>query len=136
MPYEVLPHTADLKIRAVGKTLPELFVSAAQGMFSLMVEDPKLLERGEGFSREVKVKAMDHEALIVEWLQELLGIADIENVYLDKFKISELDDTHVSTQVSGSRVNGFATEIKAVTYHDLKIEQTPEDYSTEITFDI
>jgi len=136
MAFEVLPHTADLKIRATGKSLPELFVSAAKGMFSLMVDDPKLFKRGDSFATEVKVKAADHESLLVEWLTELLGISDIENVYLDRFKISELTDSQLAAEISGARVNGFSTEIKAVTYHDLKVEQTPEGYSTEITFDI
>ena len=113
-----------MTIRATGKTLPELFVSAAAGMFAVMAPDPKTLTRDGEFIHELSVKAMDTESLLVEWLTELLGIVDLENVYLEKFKITGLDDSHVTAHVSGARINGFATEIKAVTYHDLKIEQT------------
>ena len=37
-PYEVFEHTADIGLHVFGDTLPELFVHAAQGMESLLVE--------------------------------------------------------------------------------------------------
>ncbi|MBI3260906.1 archease [Candidatus Berkelbacteria bacterium] len=129
-----MPHTTDLKVRATAKTLPELFVFAAAGMVGLMVADPKLLNREGEFSRTVTVKAIDTESLLVEWLTELLGIIDIENVYLEKYKITELGEQQLSAQLAGVRVDGFSTEIKAVP-HDLEIEQTPQGYSVEIAFD-
>ncbi|MFY9484852.1 MAG: archease [Patescibacteria group bacterium] len=124
-----------MTIRATGRTLPELFVSAAAGMFGVMVADPKTLNREGEFSRAVTVKAMDTESLLVEWLTELLGIVDLENVYLEKFKITELRDRELTAQLSGVHVDGFSTEIKAVPYHGLEIEQTPQGYSAEIGFD-
>lgn len=124
-----------MTIRATGKTLPELFVSAAQGMIGLMVADPKTLIREGDFSRTVTVKAMDSESLLVEWLTELLGIIDVESVYLEKFKIIELGEQKLSAQLSGAHVDGFSTEIKAVP-HDLEIMEMPEGYSAEIAFDV
>lgn len=123
-----------MTIHATGKTLSELFISAAQGMVGLMVADPKTLTREGEFSRTVTVKAMDSESLLVEWLTELLGIIDLENVYLEKFKIMELEEQKLSAQLSGVHVDGFSTEIKAVP-HDLEIEEMPEGYSVEIEFD-
>lgn len=124
-----------MTIRATGRTLPELFVSAAEGMVGLMVADQKTLSREGEFARAVTVKAMDSESLLVEWLTELLGIVDLENVYLEKFKIVELGDRALSAQVAGAHVDGFLTDIKAVPYHDLEIVQTPQGYSAEIAFD-
>ena len=38
MRYEEIEHTADVGIRAYGRDLDELFVNAAEGMFSLIAD--------------------------------------------------------------------------------------------------
>ncbi len=51
--YEVFDHTADVGIHAFGRTLPELFIHAAQGMESLVVAPEQVREL---VSREIAVE--------------------------------------------------------------------------------
>lgn len=75
-PYEILEHTADIGIRAWGRTLEEAFANMAMGMMSLIIPEHKLvLERDK---RRVRASATDLEGLLVSWLEELVYLVDAE----------------------------------------------------------
>src|SRR4030043_362316 len=85
--YEVIDHTADVGIVAYGKDLKEAFANAAFGMFSLIANLEKV--RGS-ISREIDVQSTDQEALLVDWLNELLYLFDVEHIIFKRFEITAL----------------------------------------------
>ncbi|MDI7246383.1 MAG: archease [Bacillota bacterium] len=99
-PYEVLEHTADVGIRARGRTLEEAFANAALGMMSLVVPEPgRVLEREE---RQVKVCAADLEGLLVGWLSEFVYLIDAE-----RFLVARIEDVRIRRREAG-RTTGRA----------------------------
>ncbi|HEV2356430.1 MAG TPA: archease, partial [bacterium] len=72
-PFETFEHTADIGLAARGDTLEEVFVNAAMGLVDLIV-DPA--GRREDTRLDVSVSAVDREALLVAWLNELLYLLD------------------------------------------------------------
>lgn len=135
-PFEFLPHTADTGIVARGKTLAELFENAARGISSYVALTGKA---GARFKTTVRVNAVDHETLLVAWLNELLYLGGREKARLDGFRVTELSDTAVSAEVSGFRLDGkrgAEREIKAVTYHALSIEKISAGFIAKIIFDV
>ncbi|MGE5594009.1 MAG: archease [Betaproteobacteria bacterium] len=75
-PYEILEHTADIGIRAWGRTLEEAFANMAMGMMSLIIPKRGLvLERDK---RRVEACAADLEGLLVAWLEEFVYLVDAE----------------------------------------------------------
>ena len=143
--FEQLPHTADIKIRVYGSSMKELFQHALIGMFQEIGPHAQECEKqGERLicdslpeKHEIKVKAIDRDALLVDFLSEALYLSDVNNeAYLDA-EIHELTDTTISATLRGVKVTGFdVVEIKAVTHHDLKIKEIDGAWQVDIVFDI
>ncbi len=111
-----------------------MFVNAAYGMFSLVSEMDGLVATTV---HDVDLAANDRESLLLDWLDELLFLHDTTDEVLICFDIEELSDTRLRARVQGTRLAQLKREIKAVTYHDLKIEQTPKgEYAATVVFDI
>lgn len=136
--YELLEHTADIFIKANGKTLSEAFENAAIGMFDIIYPTSKVGSIGE---YQLEHKSADLEQLLVEWLSELLYIYETQNVLFSSFKV-QLDETQLSLkcQAFGEKVDPskhiISDEIKAVTYHMLEIGQESDHYFVKVLFDI
>jgi SHS2 domain-containing protein len=135
--YETIEHTADTGIRAFGATEVEAFENAAAGMFSI-IADPREVEERDRFT--IYVEAEDRETLLVEWLNELLYLLDSKGLLLKRFQITELSDTRLSGTVWGEAIDPsrhqLRLEIKAVTYHQLRVIQTADGWMAEVIFDV
>lgn len=142
--FELVPHTADLKMRVYGKTVPELFRNAVVGMFQLMnpqakgcrVSNDRLLCPQLPIAHQIHLASQDLEALLVDFLSEALYLSDSNNeAYLDAQ--IEIVGTTINATVYGIPITGFSkSEIKAVTYHDLSIKQVNDMWQAELVFDI
>ena len=122
--YRQIEHTADRGLQAWGATLPELFANAAEGMCAIYFDLPAVQPREE---RAVVAEGYDREEVLVDWLRQLLYGIEVDHFLPCRFDIARLDDTHLEARVWGepwdpSR-HRWHTGIKAVTYHDLHIEQ-------------
>ncbi len=136
--FRILEHTADLRVEVRGRSLSELFATAARGMFGELIEgDPP--EAGE-IEREVVIALSAPDLLLREWLAELLFLHETEREYYTDFDVEVGDEGGLFALVRGvpnAAVQGrIAVEIKAVTYHDLLIEETDEGYRAEVIFDL
>ncbi|MGC2310994.1 MAG: archease [Candidatus Babeliaceae bacterium] len=133
--FEILPHTADLKMRVFGKSLSELFCNALYGMF--MSIEPHLAQNAAPSEYEVMITSGSLECLLVDFLAECLYLSDVHNeVYLNA-TIHALSNTSLQATIYGQHITGFAVvEIKAVTYHDLNIKKVDDEWQATLVFDI
>ncbi|MCX7826866.1 MAG: archease [Verrucomicrobiae bacterium] len=135
-PYEFFEHTADIGVRVYGRTLEELFVHAAgalyevQGRFELA--DRRLLK--------IELTADSTDELLVRWLSELLFRLSAENVVFQHYRLQFPDPRRLVAQMEGGAVNFERSEvfeeIKAVTYHQLSVQQTPDGWTATVIFDV
>lgn len=134
--FQVIEHTADIGIIARGRDLKEVYTNAARGMFSLIVDIGSIEEE---VSQRVRVSATDREALLVEWLNELVYLFDAENLVFSRFDISDLTESDLTAQCYGQKVAPGVHEIKmgikAATYHMLEIK-TGNGCHARVIFDI
>lgn len=140
-----LPHTADIKIRVVGKNLKELFANALYGMFQVVepiapdctIVDGRISCKALPKEHVIEVRAIDVSALLVDFLSEALYLSDVYNeAYLD-VAFQELNETHLKATLYGVPITGFqVVELKAVTYHDLSVIQKDGQWQADIVFDI
>lgn len=134
MRYEETEHTADVGIRAYGKSLAELFAHAAEGMFSLIADLEKVKPRGEV---EIRLSADDLPTLMVRWLTELLYLHETQRLLLRSFDV-RIEGTSLRATARGEAIDKSRHElklvVKAVTYHRLRVD--PEAGIAEIIFDI
>ena len=142
--FEVLEHKADLKIRVFGKTKEELFGNAVLAMMESM--KPVKEENEEQNKKEIKIKSLDLPALLVDFLSEVLYLTQVNKEVYDKIKFKKLSLPQPSAgegraelvaEVSGKKVKRFNQDIKAVTYHDLEIQEKENgSWQATILFDI
>jgi SHS2 domain-containing protein len=136
-PYEVFEHTADVGLLAYGRTLPELFIHAAQGMSSLLVppEQVQLVT-----TREIEVAGQETLGLLIAWLSELIFLFDTEHLLLSEFSIETVSETRVTGRATGEVYDPLRHElgsaIKAVTWHEAAIQSIPAGLQARIIFDI
>ncbi|MFW6163078.1 MAG: archease [Planctomycetota bacterium] len=134
--FELLDHTADALVRARGDDLGELLVGCAEGMFAVIVEEGEVRERT---SIEVELEAEDAEALVHEWLRELLYRSSADGMVFGRFEVHEAEPTRLRATCHGEPADPErhqGTEIKAVTWHGFRVEQTDEGWTAEVLFDI
>lgn len=136
MPYQILPHTADLKIKAIGKELPEVFINAALAIASQ--QSPEAKKSEDEPWQEVFVQSADLSSLMVDWLNEILYQSEAnQKVYLG-FEILDFSEkpARIKAKIRGPRVPTKNIEIKAATYHQLDIKKVKSGWQVVVVFDI
>ncbi|HZQ10324.1 MAG TPA: archease [Anaerolineae bacterium] len=130
--YEEIDHTADWAFRAFGRNLKDLYENAAYAIFELegATDAPITV------TRQVRVQGIDYEGLLVNWLNELLFLQETKNETYQQFKITNLTDTELEATIQGAAALPTKKFIKAVTYHDLKIERTPRGWQATVVVDV
>jgi len=135
--YDLIDHTADVGLKAYGKTLSEAFENAAKGMFEIITNKSEIESVGQF---DIKLEAPNLEQLLVDWLSELLFIHSSQNLVFGFFKL-DVDEKkpRLSATVFGEKLDiskhKIGTEIKAVTYHMLEVKKK-KPYHVQVLFDI
>lgn len=131
--FSEVDHTADWAIHVRGATLPELFVNAATGMYSLVAD---LSSAPPTIERAIEVKGVDAEALLINWLNELLYHTEMSGQVFREFRIEFFEPTQLRAVARASRGIELKKQIKAVTFHDLRIAASDRGYEVTIVFDV
>jgi SHS2 domain-containing protein len=135
MPYELRDHTADVAVEATGETLGDVFGATADGMAAAMCENVP-----EGGDRhEIGVRAESREAVLFDYLDELIYERDVRRVLpVDNTVTVEHGDTWAVTGeyrgVSLDRVS--ARDLKAVTYSEMAISMSEDGWTAYVVFDV
>ncbi len=123
--HRLLEHTADMGIEASGATLEELFAEAASGLLEIIAGTPQVVAREE---RRVTVTAGDTGELLVHWLNEILYLFESQGFLPLDFEIEEIRMNRLRARVRGETFDPqrhpLEREVKAVTYHQLRVEKT------------
>jgi SHS2 domain-containing protein len=134
MSYQVVEHTADYKILVRGKTLADLFQSALIGMMDFL--KPTQMEKTT-VSRLLKIASADHTTLLIDFLSEVLLLANTHKEIYHKVDFKKLGETELEAKLVGHKVKEFKDDIKGVTYHEAEIKQSKNGgLETAVVFDI
>jgi SHS2 domain-containing protein len=134
-PYELIEHTADVGVKAYGKTVAEAFEHAAKGMFDIITDESSIDPVGQ---YDIQLEAPDREQLLVDWLSKLLFLNGAENLVFGRFQVT-LVGNRLSASVFGEKYDTkkhrMGVEIKAVTYHIVQVHEE-EPIFVQVLFDI
>lgn len=133
-PFEEVEHTADWALRVYGQTLSELLVNAALGMNTLLIGNVAAIPWR--VKRQFSIHGYDAEGLLVNWLSELAYWAEAEQLLFRQFDLRDVTPTHLGAVVRGGHVPELQKHIKAVTYHNLRIEQGEHGLVATVVFDV
>lgn len=135
--HEVFEHTADVGLRVCADTLEGLFAEGGRALCALLVEDPSAVRP----VREVAIalEANDTADLFVDWLTEILFALENDGLLLAAFDV-RVDGSRLQATGRGEPVDPerhtLGSEVKAVTYHGLRLERTEDGWLAEVVLDI
>ena len=135
--HETFEHTADLGLRVRAAVLDTLFTEAAEALFTAAVEDLATVQPVQ--RHELKLAPDDRTYLLFDWLNELLYQFDTKHLLFSRFEV-HVDESGLRGRAWGEPLDrsrhALQHEIKAITYHGLKLEQTPDGWMAEMIVDI
>jgi len=130
--YQEIPHTADLALKVWAPDLAQLLVQAALGMNSLLNIQATAPPPAR---RTINLAAEDGESLLVLFLSELLYFFQQDRIVFDEYHLG-LNDYGLHGEIAGLAVTRYSKEIKAVTFHNLKIEPYESGLHATLVFDV
>jgi len=132
--FEYVPHRGEIGLRLRGATVGDVLREAALGLSGL------LLPAGPGdhqeTAREISLDAPDRATLLVDWLNELLFLADRHRWAPTRLDIHQATDYHLRATAYGPVLPQAPTLVKAATWHGLRFDRLDEGYEAEVLLDI
>ncbi len=137
MMYERFEHTADIGLRIKAPDLNTLFAEAARALFSVIVAN--LDDVRPVLSLAFAVEGQKYDDLLLDWLAELLAAFDARHVVLAEFDV-RIDGAGLKATARGEPLDPsrhkLEEEVKAVTYHRLKVEKQADGWLAEVLVDV
>jgi SHS2 domain-containing protein len=135
--FELFDHTADLGIRVRGADLKELLEEAARALFSVLVVDLGTVRPVDRVA--LRIEGTEPEDLFLDWLDELLYRFETEHLLLVRFEVQP-DERGLTATAWGETYDPARHEldqdVKAITYHQLKVERDADGWTAEVIVDI
>jgi len=135
--FKFLPHTADIKFQAYGKTLEEVFENSALALKEILVEDEKVKKN---IKKNISVKGKDYESLLNNFLEEFLILFDSERFVLSEIKNIRISqkDLKLKAEVAGDNAEDYQINehIKAITYNEMFVKKQKDKWIAQVVVDV
>ena len=143
MPYRYLDDiaTADVAFDAWGDTQADMFQAAADAAMNVMLADLTTIEPDQ--QKTIKLTNNNIEMLLYDFLNEFIFFKDAEQLLLrtGKINITRQNEKYTLTaDLLGQKIDrkkhDLTVDIKAVTMHRFKVEQTNNQWHATVVLDI
>lgn len=135
--FELFDHTADIGLRVVAPTLAGLIPPATDGLYAAI---GALAFCGPAETLKIEIPGEDSAGLFRDYLAELLRLFETSQRVMSEPKAREFNSTQLRVMGQALRIDQDDTvyyrEVKAVTYHELAIHQTPSGFEATVILDI
>jgi SHS2 domain-containing protein len=84
----------------------------------------------------VAVEAPDRGALLIDWLNELIYLAETEGFVALEFALSEASDTRLAGRVRGAVLPEPPVHVKAATFHGLRVAEIDGGIEANVILDV
>lgn len=136
---EFFEHTADVGMRVEAAALEDVLAEAAQALFARMVAWPERIELREHRSLVVRGAESEPAYLLLDWLGELLYLFESEGWVGGRVTV-RLAPGELHGELEGEPLvpekHGKGNEVKAITYHGLRVERQGGVWLAEVILDI
>ena len=127
-------HTAEVQLQVEADSLAGLLAEAGRALGALLLRGHEAEPSGE--ARTIEVSSVDREALLVDWLNEIVFLAEVERWVAVDFDVSEASETHLKASARGVAVDEPPALVKAATFHGLAVEEREGGLQAEVIFDV
>lgn len=132
--HELLAHTAEVKLRVRAADFPALAGEAGRALAALELGGDVPLATGA--AREIVVRAGDQGALLVDWLNELIYLAETDRWVATEFAPQVGGPLELRMRARGATVDTAPSRVKAATHHGLDVRTTADGVEAEVVFDV
>ena len=137
--HEVFDHTADIGLRIRAETLDQLFCEAGEALYSLIVANLDEVQPRSKANFTLSGREGEYDYLLFDWLNELLFAFDARRMVFAKFEARVLP-TGLQATAWGEELDParhrLEHEVKAITYHGLKVVREGPGWLAEVIVDI
>ncbi|MEJ2296676.1 MAG: archease, partial [Candidatus Lokiarchaeota archaeon] len=138
--FKFTEHTADVKVRSWGSTIEEAFSQTALALMETI--SPNLRKIKHKFVKEINVESEDKYALAIDFLTEFLYIFDVEELIFSEINVQSIQLINNNYQLKAiakgekfdKSIHEIGTEVKAITYSFMNIEQKENKVTIDIVF--
>lgn len=139
--FQEIDHTGDIGIRVRAASLPHLFERAAIGTFSILTDLSTVRPKRQ---TSVTATGRDLEALLLHWLSELNFHHTVDHHLYSDFRVHGIEQTGdewaLQATIRGEAIDPdrhtVYTEIKAITFHGLDVQETEDGWAVQVIFDM
>lgn len=133
--YELIPHTADIRLKVIGTTQEDIFTAALQGLSYIMKKDVQINK--SVVIKDIDIKSCDLTSLLIDFLSEVLTASYIQKAVFKEINFLKINERELHAVIKGIKVDTFEHDIKAVTYHEANVHKNASgDLQTIIVFDL
>lgn len=136
--YRLLEHTGDLGFVVRAASLERLFEAAARALFDCIL-DVRTVRAAERVPVTVR-DAVDRDDLLVRFLSELLFLHDARDWVFRGAVVESIEGGSVTARAVGERFDparhAIERQVKAVTYHDLRVAEDRDGWSGRVVLDL
>lgn len=132
--FEFLEHTGDLKFRAYGKSINELFENSALAVSSVFSRGNRIKDK---IKREIEISAKDKESLLYKFIEELIYLFDADNFIISKTKV-KIKDNNLKALIYGDDSNNYddLDAVKSPTYAEMYIKEKDDTFECQVVIDV
>lgn len=119
------PHPADIEFEVYGRSFEEVFKLAAETVCEVITPRKSVKPVKE---KKIRVKSEDLEALLYDFLEQILLLHDAENLVFSEVEIEKFEINgkyEIKARLKGEEFDPArhesGTVVKAITYHEMKI---------------
>lgn len=131
MSYRWVEHTAEVQVEIEAATEEAVFIDALHALGELLADDAG----GEQVSRDVAVDGQERAALLVLWLDELVFLAETEDLVPEEVGRMELSDRGLVATVRCRRGRPRHL-VKGATYHRLAFSRSAGGFRAAVVLDV
>lgn len=130
-------HTAEVRLRIEAPTIEALFAEAGRGLAELLAAGSAGVPPASGEPERVTLRTRDRDALLVDWLNELIFRSETERRIFSEVEVERVAGGALSATIRGSEpAEEIRTLVKAATMHDVRIEESEHGVSAVVVFDV
>ena len=135
--HRFLDHTSEITLHVGAADWPGLLVAAGRGLAELLLRGaaPAATESDAEW-RALEVSSHDRESLLVDWLNEILYVAETGLWVPRELEIQDVSDTHLKARARGVTVDESPSLVKAATFHGLHVRDSPGGLEAEVILDV
>jgi len=135
--FELFDHTADLGVRVVAPSLPELVWPATEALYAAI---GRPVGGGEPLAQTWEFGGAESAVLLRDYLAEVLHWFDARQMVVAALEAVRFGADGLAAGVRLQRLDSAASvlerEVKAVTYHELSIQESDDGYVATFVLDI